>query len=160
MNKSKKFIILNLFLVLAAGLVFYFYTKPLRTHKTNRSINLQKESGFRQQAKLLDSLYKKYAVSLSDNNESAIAENEASVNRQITLLKQNYTGNSAPALLATKLIRNYQFRIILKQRLRDRNSRQIQEINRIKTVIAELTKRNQDFKTKNQMVEQTILGLP
>ena len=146
--------------MLVAGLLFYFNAKPLQGRSATRSINLQKESGFRNQAILLDSLYTKYAASLTENNESATAENEAALNKQIALLKQNYSGISAPALLASKLIRNYQFRIILKQRLRDKNNKQILEINRIKTVVVELARRNQDFKTKNQMIEQTILSLP
>jgi len=160
MKRSQGFLWVNFLLIVVSAFSFFYATKSMRNTKNGKALNFEKEAAFRKDAALLDSLYKGYVLTLANSDQSKIAEDEAALTDQISRLKRNYTGSSAPAMLASKFIRNYQFRILLKQKLLARNNKKIEDAGRIKSMIKELTIRNQELKTQNQMVEQAILNLP
>ena len=158
-NRSQAFIIFSLALLVAGGILFYFLTKSLRKDETVKSVNTVKESGFRGEVVVLDSLYKNYTVVLNAKDQSAIAEANALLNKQFIVLKKHYAGSSPPAVLAAKLIRNYEVRVLLNQKLLERKNLQSDEVSRLRKRMQELEVVNQDLKTRNQMVQQALLSL-
>lgn len=160
MTRSQAFIITSFALFLAIGLLFFYLTKSLRKDETIKSVNTEKESGFRAEVVVLDSLYKMYVKELALNNQSAIAGADALLDKQFTIIKKQYAGSSPPAMLAAKLIRNYEVRVLLKQRLLERKNLQSDEVNRLKKRLDELQAVNEDLKAQNQMVQQALLSLP
>lgn len=160
MTRSQVYIITSVALLLIIGLLFFYLTKSLRKNETVKSVNAEKESGFRAEVVVLDSLYKSYVNLLAVNNQSAIAGADALLNKQFAVIKKQYGGSSAPAMLAAKLIRNYEVRVLLNQKLLERKNSQSDEANRLKKRIGELQALNEDLKTQNQMVQQALLNLP
>ena len=149
----------SLVLLVAGGILFYFLAKPLRKDETVKSVNTEKESGFRSEVVVLDSLYKNYTAALNASDQSAIAGANALLNKQFAVLKKHYAGSSPPAVLAAKLIRNYEVRVLLNQKLQERKNLQSDEVVRLRKRMQELEVVNQDLKTRNQMVQQALLSL-
>lgn len=161
MNRSQLFLVVSLVLLLGGGILFYYLSKPLRRDNSVKAISLEKEQAFRDEVVVLDSLYKEYANAVTTNNQSALANASARLDQKISGIRKRYAGTtSPPALLASKLVRNYEFRILLTQKLLERRQLQSGEVNRLTLRIKELEAANLDLKTKNQMVEQAILNLP
>lgn len=160
MNRSQWFIVSSTAFFIVGGILFFYLTKPLRKDQTIKAVNTEKESGFRSEVVVLDSLYKNYVSVLVTNDQSAIAGADALLNKQFGIIKKQYAGSSPPAKLAAKLIRNYEVRLLLNQKILDRRNLQAEEVNRLKKMIATLETANQDLKTQNQMVQQALLTLP
>ena len=159
MDRSQWFITASLAFLIITGLSFYYLTKPFRKDETIKSVNTEKESGFRAEVVILDSLYKAYTKALAIGNQTSIASADAVLNKQFSIMKSQYAGSSPPAILAAKLIRNYEVRVLLNQKLLERKNLQSDEVNRVKKRIAELQTLNEDLKTQNQMVQQALLSL-
>lgn len=162
MNRSQGFIGVTSVLLVGGGLLFYFLSKPMRRDDGVKAISMEKESEFRAEAGVLDSLYREYvrAITTADN-QSAIAEASARLDKQLSGIRSRYTGTgSPPAVLAAKLVRNYEFRLLLHQKLLGRKNLQADEVSRLTGRIKELEAQNTDLKTQNQMVEQALLSLP
>lgn len=158
MSRSQWFIVTTTALFVVGGFLFYHLTKPLRTDETVKAVNADKESGFRAEVVVLDSLYKNYIRVLAANDQSAIAGADALLNNQFSVIKKQYAGSSSPAILAAKLIRNYEVRVFLNQKLLDRRNLQSGEVARLTKLLTELEVANQDLKTQNQMVQQALLS--
>jgi len=158
MTRSQYFIIPSLILLIIGGVIFFYATKALRNDQTVKSVNVDKESGFRAEVIILDSLYKDYVKALNTNDEGAQARAESLLNNEFLVIKKQYLGNSSPALLAAKLIRNYEVRVLLTRKLVARKENQSGEISRLKNVIKELEEENQDLKSKNTTIEQLVLS--
>jgi len=75
-------------------------------------------------------------------------------------MKKEYAGQTSPALLASKLIRNYQVRVLLNKHLLSKRNEQANELKRINVLISKLEEQNQELKSQNQMINQVLLGLP
>jgi hypothetical protein len=160
MNRSQLFITVSLTLLITGGWLFFHLSKPLRKDATVKAVNANKEKGFREEVVILDSLYKDYVAVLATNDQSAIAGADALLNSQFSIIKKQYAGSSAPAILAAKLIRNYEVRVLLNQKVLDRKNMQLDEVNRLKKLVKKLDEENKDLKTQNQMVQQALLSLP
>lgn len=162
MNKSQWFITITVVLLAGGGMLFYFLSKPLQHDNGVKAISIEKENEFRAEAGILDSLYREYvAAALAANNQSAIAEASARLDKRLSGVKSRYAGTgSPPAILAAKLVRNYEFRMLLNKKLIDRRNLQADEVNRLSGRIKEIEALNIDLKTQNQMVEQALLNLP
>lgn len=160
MNRSQLFIATTAVLFVLGGTLFYHLTKPLRKDDSVKSVNVEKESGFRAEVVVLDSLYNQYVSVLQAKDQSAIAGADALLNKQFSIIKKQYAGSSPPAMLAAKLIRNYEVRVMLNQKLLGRRNLQADEVARLVQRIKELEIVNQDLKTQNQMVQQALLTLP
>jgi hypothetical protein len=160
MNRSQWFIAGSTAFFVIGGILFFHLTKPFRKDQTVKAVNTEKERGFRSEVIVLDSLYKNYISVLATNDQSAIAGADVILNKQFGNIKKQYAGTSPPAKLAAKLIRNYEVRVLLNQKLLDRRNLQSEEVGRLKKMIAELEAANQDLKTQNQMVQQALLTLP
>ena len=160
MNRSQAFIVTSTLFFIAGGTLFFYLSKPLRTHDAVKSVNVEKETGFRGDVVVLDSLYKQYVAVLKANDQSAIAGADALLTKQFSILKKQYAGSSPPGMLAAKLIRNYEVRVLLNQKLVGRRNLQGDEVARLSQRIKELETMNQDLKTQNQMVQQALLTLP
>ena len=162
MNRSQGFIGVTSVLLVGGGMLFYFLSKPLRYEAGVKAISMEKESEFRAEAGILDSLYRNYvAATTTAGNQSAIAEASARLDKQLSGIKSRYAGTgSPPAVLAAKLVRNYEFRRLLHQKLLGRKNLQADEVNRLSSRIKELEAQNTELKTQNQMVEQALLNLP
>ncbi len=161
MDRSRVFLVVSLVVLLGGGVTFYYLSKPLRKESPAKAINMEKEQEFRNEALVLDSLYNAYAVLVVTNNQSAVASASARLDQQLAGIKKRYAGpSSPPAVLAAKLVRNYEFRILLSQKLMERHLQQAGEVNRLTQRIKELEATNLELKTKNQMVEQALLNLP
>lgn len=160
MNRSQLFIATTAVLLVLGGTLFYHLTKPLRKDDSVKSVNVEKESGFRAEVVVLDSLYNQYVSVLQAKDQSAIAGADALLNKQFSIIKKQYAGSSPPAMLAAKLIRNYEVRVMLNQKLLGRRNLQADEVARLVQRIKELEIVNQDLKTQNQMVQQALLTLP
>lgn len=159
MTRSQSFIVTTVALFVLGGTLFFYLTSPLRKDETVKSVNVEKETGFRAEVVVLDSLYKQYVKVLKANDQSAIAGADALLNKQFSVIKKQYAGSSPPAMLAAKLIRNYEVRVLLNQKLLGRRNLQADEVNRLTQRIKELETINQDLKTQNQMVQQALLTL-
>ena len=159
MNRSQSFITGSLIFLLLGGLTFFYLTKSARRNETVKSVNADKESSFRAEVVVLDCLYKNYVTKLHANDQSATAGADALLNKQFLVLKQHYAGSSPPAVLAAKLIRNYEVRVLLNQKLMERRNLQSDEVSRLKNSVKTLEAHNQDLKTQNQMVQQALLSL-
>ncbi|MPR36077.1 hypothetical protein [Salmonirosea aquatica] len=162
MNRSQGFIVVTSVLLAGGGLLFYALSKPLRYDAGVKAISMEKESEFRAEVKVLDSLYRNYvSATLAADNQSAIALASAQLDKQLSGIKARYGGTgSPPAVLAAKLVRNYEFRLLLHQKLLGRRHLQADEVNRLSGRVRELEAQNAELKTQNQMVEQALLNLP
>ena len=158
MTRSQYFIIPSLILLIIGGVIFFYATKTLRKDQTVKSVNVDKEIGFRAEVVILDSLYREYVKVLNTTDEGAQARAESLLNNEFLVIKKQYSGNSSPALLAAKLIRNYEVRVLLTRKLVARKENQSGEISRLKNVIKELEEENQDLKSKNTTIEQLVLS--
>ena len=160
MNRSQQFIILSLILLFAGGWSVFNLTKYLRKNETVKAVNADKEKGFRDEVVILDSLYKDYVAVLASSDQSAIAGADVLLNKQFFVIKKQYAGTSPPAILAAKLIRNYEVRLLLNQRILERKNLQSGEIGRLTNLIKRMEDENEELKTQNQMVQQALLSLP
>ena len=75
-------------------------------------------------------------------------------------MKKGYAGQTSPALLASKLIRNYQVRVLLNKHLLSKRNEQAGEVKRVSTLVSKLEEQNAELKSQNQMIKQVLLGLP
>lgn len=162
MNKSQWFFSVTSVLLVGGGLLFYFLSKPLQRDSGVKAISMEKESEFRAEAGVLDSLYREYVAAITTaENQSAIAEASARLDKRLSGIRSRYAGTgSPPAVLAAKLVRNYEFRLLLHQKLLGRRDLQADEVSRLSGRIKEIEALNADLKTQNQMVEQALLNLP
>lgn len=160
MNRSQGYIWINLILLVGGSILFFLATPRFRKNEQAKLISQEKESDFRKEVVVLDSLYKQHIASLSSNDPIAIASTDAVLERQLASMRKAYTGNTSPAILASKLIRNYQVRVLLNKHLAKRRTAQSGEINRMNALIAKLQEQNTELKTQNQMIKQVLLGLP
>jgi hypothetical protein len=160
MKRSQSYILINLVLLVAGSFLFFYATPRFRKSEQVKLISQEKESEFRKEVVVLDSLYKQHIATLSSNDPTAIASTDALLERQLASMRKEYTGNTSPALLASKLIRNYQVRVLLNKHLMNKRNAQSGEINRVNTLIAKLQEQNTELKSQNQMIKQVLLGLP
>ena len=157
MTRSQFFIFPTIILLVLGGMSFFYLTKPLRKDQSVKSVNTDKETGFRAEVVILDSLYKNYIAAQNTNDFSLAAKSEALLDNEFLIIKKQYSGQSSPALLAKKLIRNYEVRVLLNKRLVAKRASQSGEISRISNMIKELEEQNQDLKNKNMTIEQMVL---
>ena len=160
MSRSQQFIILSLTLFFTGGWAAFNWTKYLRKNEAVKAVNAEKEKGFREEVVILDSLYHDYVDVLRSNDQSAIAGADALLNKQFLIIKKQYAGSSPPAILAAKLIRNYEVRLLLTHRMLDRKNVQSAEVSRLTKLVKVLEDENKELKTQNQMVQQALLSLP
>ena len=160
MNRSQWYILINLTLLLFGSIAFYYATPKFRKSNQTKLISQDKETEFRKEVVVLDSLYKQHVAALASNDQIAIASSDAVLERQIASMKKEYAGQTSPALLASKLIRNYQVRVLLNKHLLSQHNEQANELKRINVLISKLEEQNQELKSQNQMINQVLLGLP
>lgn len=160
MNRSQWYILINLTLLLFGSIAFYYATPKFRKSNQTKLISQDKETEFRKEVVVLDSLYKQHVAALASNDQIAIASSDAVLERQFASMKKEYAGQTSPALLASKLIRNYQVRVLLNKHLLSKRNEQADEVKRINVLIAKLEEQNQELKSQNQMINQVLLGLP
>ena len=160
MNRSQQFIILSLILLFTGGWCVFNWTKYLHKNDTVKAVNAEKEKGFREEVVILDSLYHDYVEVLGSSDQSAIAGADALLQKQCVIIKKQYAGSSPPAVLAAKLIRNYEVRLLLTHRMLDRKNLQSGEVSRLTKLVKGLEDENKELKTQNQMVQQALLSLP
>ena len=160
MNRSRSYILINIALLIFGGVAFFYTTPKFRKSNQAKLISQEKESEFRKEVFLLDSLYKQHVHALESNDQIAIANTQAVLERQFTLMKKDYAGQTSPAVLASKLIRNYQVRLLLNKHLVSKKHEQAGEVKRIAALIAKLEEQNVELKSQNQMIKQVLLGLP
>ena len=160
MNRSKGYILFNLILLIGGSILFFYATPRFRKNQQAKLISQEKEGEFRKEVLVLDSLYKQHIASLSSNDPIAMASTDAVLEQQIASMRKAYTGNTSPAILASKLIRNYQVRVLLNKHLVKKRNAQSGEVNRMNALITKLQEQNTDLKTQNQMIKQVLLGLP
>lgn len=160
MNRSQIFILINLFLLITGGTTFYLATGKFRVNDQVKLVNIDKESKFRQEVTVLDSLYRQYVYAMKAGDPMLLASSNAQYQRQIALIQEEYTGTAAPAVLSSKLIRNYQVRVILNEHSQKRKEILAGEVNKLKSVIAKLEEQRVELKSKNDMIKQALLALP
>lgn len=160
MNRSQCYILINLALLLFGSIAFYYATPKFRKSNQTKLISQDKESKFRKEVVVLDSLYKQHVAALASNDQIAIASSNAVLERQFALMKKEYAGQTSPALLASKLIRNYQVRVLLNKNLLSKRYEQADEVKRISALVSKLEEQNAELKSQNQMIKQVLLGLP
>ena len=160
MSRSQWYILINLTLLLFGSVAFYYATPKFRKSNQTKLISHEKESEFRKEVIVLDSLYKQHVAALASNDQIAIASSDAVLERQFALMKKEYAGQTSPALLASKLIRNYQVRVLLNKHLLSKRNEQAGEIRRVSALVSKLEEQNAELKSQNQMIKQVLLGLP
>ncbi|MCF0060659.1 hypothetical protein MUK70_15565 [Dyadobacter chenwenxiniae] len=160
MNRSHWYILINTMLFLFGSISFYYATPKFRKSNQTKLISQEKESEFRKEVIVLDSLYKQHVNALISNDQIAIASTDAILEKQFTWMKKEYAGQTSPALLASKLIRNYQVRVLLNKHLISKRNEQAGEVKRVSALVAKLEEQNTELKSQNQMIKQVLLGLP
>ncbi|KAA0989267.1 hypothetical protein [Dyadobacter aurulentus] len=160
MNRSQWYILTNLALLLFGTIAFYYTTPKFRKSNHTKLISQEKERNFRKEVIILDSLYKKHVAALSSSDQIAIASSDAVLETQFALIKKEYSGQTPPALLASKLIRNYQVRVLLNKHILSRRIDQADEIKRVNSLVSKLEEQNAELKSQNQMIRQVLLSLP
>ncbi|WP_026629658.1 hypothetical protein [Dyadobacter alkalitolerans] len=160
MNRSQRYILINVSLLLLGSIAFYYATPKFRKGNQTKLISQDKETEFRKEVVVLDSLYKQHIAALASNDQIAIASSDAVLERQFASMKKEYAGQTSPALLASKLIRNYQVRVLLNKHLLNKRNEQAGEVKRVSTLVSKLEEQNAELKSQNQMIKQVLLGLP
>ncbi len=160
MHKSTSFLLLTTFLTLLLGLLGWYVRQSTPLPGGGKAVNLQKAGEFQQESALLDSLYTGYTTTLSTGNIPEATSWEAAFKRRAAHMTEQFSGSSAPARLAVKLIRNYQVRMVLQKQIQTRTLGNQTENRRLQQALATLEAENQDLKTQHQMVQQALLNLP
>lgn len=161
MQKSRVFIGTTVILIALLAVSFYLLGRSAKEETTDATINRRKAQKFCREAIRLDSLYKTYAAVSVSLDPVLLAGTKANLKRQLAGMKAEFARTGTPpAQLASKLIRNYEFRLLLVEEIRRKQQLQGEEVNRLTQRIREQETVNQELKTKNQMVEQALLNLP
>lgn len=149
-------------LIMMLIVVICLIRKPAAGKQDNpKTVNLEKESFFRKDVDTADSLYRLVeALAGEQSQTSRLPEAEAEFSRQLAYLKKQYGGSTAPAVLASKLIRNYEARLFLLKQRGQKQHVSREEQARLQTLVSQLEAENQDLKTQNQMIQQALLNLP
>lgn len=142
---------------LALIVIGFWLFSPKPEKQQLKSVNTEKESRFREEVMVLDSLFRGYTNALTKGTPTSKAEAAALYDRQLMLIKQQYTGRSAPAILASKLIRNYEVRLLLHQKKLEKLSLSANEAELLTKRLNELKLINNDLQNQKQMLQQALL---
>jgi hypothetical protein len=160
MKKFEIYLSITITLILALGLISYFWSSSSRNNNNATTVSTVKEAKFRADVQNLDSLYHSFKQLLTTDDQTATAAIYAKLGDKFAAMQEQYGGTSLPAQLAAKLLNNYKQLILLNKQLINKKAESSVAVNSIKQLIAAEEKTNQDLKAINMMLQQAQLANP